>query len=56
MQKDVFANERMNDACEEMCSRMDDHAKMCSQMDERTNMQGCVHEHMDELTCEEIFS
>ena len=29
MQKDRFTNGRINDACKDICSRMNDHVKMC---------------------------
>lgn len=38
MEKDMFANGQTNNACEEMCSRMDDHAKMFLQMDDHAKM------------------
>ena len=40
MQKDMFANRQTNDACKEMCLRIDDHENMCSRTDEGANMQG----------------
>ena len=39
----------MNDACEDMFSRTDDHTKVCSQMDGRANMQDVLRNgRMDE--------
>ena len=60
MQKDRFTNGRMNDACKEMCSWMDDHAKMCSRTDGWENMQdvltdGWTDEHapfVNKWTCQ----
>ena len=49
MQKDVFVNRRTNNACKDMCSRIDGktmHARTCERMDDHSKMCSLTDEKM----------